>query len=76
MSDADSRQQSAIEGLSRGLVQMKVDATNWKVLWRDPKTGEYWKEYFAHSEHHGGGPPSFIRITEEQAKLEFDSWQG
>jgi hypothetical protein len=76
MSDADSRQtQSGIEGLARGLVQLKVDASNWKVLWRDPKTGDYWKEYFPQSEHHGGGLASFTILTEEQAELEFGSWQ-
>jgi hypothetical protein len=51
--------------------QLKVDSYNWRVLWRDPTTGEYWKESFPHSEAHGGGPSKFERITEAQANIEF-----
>jgi hypothetical protein len=53
------------------LVQVVVDDVNWKVLHRNPKTGEYWKEWFAQSEMQGGGPPVFERISYEEAKREF-----
>jgi hypothetical protein len=53
------------------LVQVKVNDQQWTVLWRDPLTGQFWKEYFPHSERHGGGPSSFVKITEEQALAEF-----
>ena len=53
------------------LVQVVVDDVNWKILHRNPKTGEYWKESFPHSEIHGGGPPVFEKISEEEAKREF-----
>jgi hypothetical protein len=56
------------------LVQVKIDAVNWKVLWKNPQTGEFWKEYFPQSELQGGGPPEFVQITEEEAKSEFTSW--
>jgi hypothetical protein len=36
--------------------------------------GEFWKECFPHSELHGGGPPEFVQITEEEAKSEFTAW--
>ena len=58
----------------RNLVQIKVDPTNWKVLWQNPQTGEFWKEYFPHSELQGGGAPEFVQISEEEAKSEFISW--
>jgi hypothetical protein len=58
----------------QNLVQIKVDAANWKVLWKDPQTGKFWKEYFPYSELQGGGPPEFIQITEEEAKSDFASW--
>ena len=58
----------------RNLVQIKVDSVNWKVLWKNPQTGEFWKEYFPCSELQGGGPPEFVQITEEEAKAEFTSW--
>jgi hypothetical protein len=56
------------------LVQLKLDSTNWRVLWRNPRTGELWKEYFPYPEAHGGGPSEFVRITEEEAKKEFGSF--
>jgi hypothetical protein len=55
----------------KNLVQVVVDDMNWKVLHRDPTTGEYWKEYFPHSEMQGGGPPVFEKISEEEAGREF-----
>jgi hypothetical protein len=58
----------------QNLVPIKVDAANWKVLWKDPRTGKFWKEYFPHSELQGGGPPEFVQITEEEAKSEFALW--
>ena len=55
----------------RNLVQVVVDDINWKVLHRNPTTGEYWKEFFPQSGMHGGGPPVFVKISEEEAKREF-----
>ena len=55
------------------LVQIKVDSVHWKVLWRNPQTGEFWKEYFPQSEMHGGGPPELVKITKEEAESEFGS---
>ena len=53
------------------LVQVVVDDVNWIVLYRDPKTGDYWKEYFPQSELHGGGPPIFVRISLDDAERDF-----
>ncbi len=58
----------------QNLVQLKVDSVNWKVLWKNPKTGEFWKEFFPQSEMHGGGPPEFVKISEQEAKTECGSW--
>lgn len=55
----------------KSLVQIAVDDVNWNVLHRNPATGEYWKEFFPQSEMHGGGPPVFMKISEEEAKREF-----
>jgi hypothetical protein len=59
---------------NQNLVQLKVDDVSWKVLWENPQTGEFWKEYFPQSEVHGGGPPEFLKISEQQARQEFGSW--
>jgi len=56
------------------LIQRKVDDVSWQVLWQNPQTNEFWKEYFPESELHGGGPPEFVKITEQEAKAEFGSW--
>jgi len=61
------------EYAKRSLVQLRVDSVNWKVLWRNPKTGNYWKEYFPQAEMHGGGPSEFVRISEREALAEFGS---
>lgn len=58
----------------QNLIQRKVDDVNWKVLWENPQTGEFWKEYFPQSEMHGGGSPEFVKITGQEAKAEFGSW--
>jgi hypothetical protein len=57
------------------LVKVKVHDVNWRTLWRNPQTGEYWKECFPQSEMHGGGLPEFAKITEAQAKEQFGRWQ-
>jgi hypothetical protein len=44
------------------LVQVVVDDVDWKVLHRNPTTGEYWKEFFPQSKMHGGGPPVFVKM--------------
>jgi hypothetical protein len=58
----------------KDLVQIKVDPVKWKVLWKDVRTGEFWKEYFPQSELHGGGPSELVKLTEEEAKSEFGPW--
>lgn len=53
------------------LVQVLVDDVNWKILHRNPSNGDYWKEFFPQSEMHGGGPPVFLKISDEEVKREF-----
>ena len=56
----------------KNLVQVLVDDVNWKILHRNPTTGEYWKEFFPQSEMQGGGPPVFVKISKEEVEREFD----
>ncbi|MEM1223525.1 MAG: Imm27 family immunity protein [Verrucomicrobiota bacterium] len=53
------------------LQQIKVDDVEWKILHRNPKTGQYWKEWFPRSHMHGGGPPEFVKISDAEAREEF-----
>ncbi|MCO5068755.1 MAG: hypothetical protein M9910_08775 [Kiritimatiellae bacterium] len=53
------------------LVQLKTDAVNGKILWRNPTTGDFWKEYFPWPEAHGDGPSVFVKISADEAEREF-----
>jgi hypothetical protein len=55
----------------KNLIQVAVDDVNWKVLYRNAVTGDYWKEFFPDSGMHGGGPPAFVKISKEEARREF-----
>jgi hypothetical protein len=48
-----------------------VDAESRKILWRDPVTGQFWRETFSPGEMQAPGPPEYVRITEEEARAEF-----
>lgn len=53
------------------LSELAVDSRGWKVLYRCPETGIYWKEWFPRSEAHGGGPQELVQISPEEAREEF-----
>ena len=55
------------------LVQIAVDDVNWKILYKNPTTNEYWKEFFPSSELQGGGPPIFIKVSKNDAEHEFNT---
>lgn len=55
----------------KNLIQVLVDDVNWKILHRNPITGEHWMECFPQSELQGGGPPVFVKISKEEVKREF-----
>lgn len=56
------------------LEQLKVNESAWIVLHRCPNTGRLWKEYFPHSDEHGGGSPEYEQISLSKAKEEFGSF--
>jgi len=58
------------------LVEVAIDQANWRVLYRCPSTGKYWKEYFPYPEAQGGGSPEFIQISPSEAKREFGNDEG
>jgi len=37
------------------LVQVVVDTVNWTTLYRDPNTGEYWKQFYPNRKRKAGG---------------------
>lgn len=58
------------------LVLITVDSINWKTLYKCPVTENLWKEYYPHSEEHGGGSPEFIKISKDEANKEFSIKNG
>lgn len=44
----------------------------WDLLYQDPADGRYWVKTYPHSEAHGGGAPTLICISEEEARKAFD----
>jgi hypothetical protein len=53
------------------LREIKDNSETWETLYQCPITKTFWKEYYPHSEQHGGGPPELIQITPEDAKRDF-----
>ena len=41
------------------------------MLYRDPGDGRYWELAYPNGEMHGGGPPSLIMLTEQEAKTKY-----
>lgn len=50
---------------------IRVDRTTWEKLFQDPKDSRYWLLYYPYSEMHGGGPPSLMEISYQDAEARF-----
>jgi len=62
---------AAQDYISEHLELIKDNPETWESLYKCPITKKFWKEYYPHSEAHGGGPPELIQITPEDAKRDF-----
>ncbi|RYE14490.1 MAG: hypothetical protein EOP34_06435, partial [Rickettsiales bacterium] len=49
------------------LINIKTDYSGWDTLYRDPDDGRYWELIYPKSEMQGGGPPSLILLSDDQA---------
>lgn len=43
----------------------------WSALYKDPTDGRLWELTYPNSDWHGGGPPSLIHISQEEAKKKY-----
>ena len=50
---------------------IRVDRSTWEKLYQDPKDNRYWLLYYPYSEMHGGGPPSLMAISYQDAEARF-----
>lgn len=53
------------------LKKVIADASGWDILYQDPNDDRYWELLYMNSEMHGGGPPSLINISFEDAKKKY-----
>jgi len=62
-----------IDWLRNGYLQLiTTDESGWLNLYRDSEDGRYWQLQFEHGGMmHGGGPPSLIMISEQEARAQY-----
>lgn len=48
------------------------DKSGWDILYQDPEDKRYWELTFPNSELQGGGPPSLIMISKEDAMKRYN----
>ncbi|RYE26746.1 MAG: hypothetical protein EOP45_03375 [Sphingobacteriaceae bacterium] len=53
------------------LTKIKTDYSGWDTLYRDPDDGRYWELIYPKSEMQGGGPPSLILLSDDQASNKY-----
>ena len=56
---------------SHHLKKVATDASGWDILYQDPNDDRYWELLYLNSGMHGGGPPSLINISFEDAKNKY-----
>ena len=53
------------------LKKIAADESGWLVLYQDPEDHRYWELCYANGEMQGGGPPSLIMLSEDEAKEKY-----
>jgi hypothetical protein len=57
--------------INNHLTKIATDKTGWDVLYVDPDDKRLWELIYPQSEMQGGGPPSLIHISNEEAKTKY-----
>ena len=57
--------------ISNQLQRIATDLSGWETLYIDPVDKRLWELTYLNSEMHGGGPQSFIYISNEDAKKKY-----
>jgi hypothetical protein len=53
------------------LTKIETDYSGWDTLYRDPDDGRYRELIYPKSEMQGGGPPSLILLSNDQASNKY-----
>lgn len=56
---------------SNYLVKIATNETGWIILYQDPEDKRYWELVYEHGELQGGGPPSLIQLSKEDAASKY-----
>jgi len=54
------------------LVKIASNETGWKTIYKDPNDNRYWVLEYRDSELQGGGAPSLINISKEEANSKYN----
>lgn len=57
--------------INNQLKKIATDESGWDVLYIDPDDNRFWELVYSESEMQGGGPPSLIHISNENAKKKY-----
>lgn len=52
-------------------VLKQISKGHWETLFIDPNDGRYWEHTYLQSEMHGGGPPSLVHISADEAREKY-----
>lgn len=59
--------------INNQLKRIGTDKSGWDVLYIDPADNRLWELTYPESEMQGGGPPTLICISNEEAKQKYPS---
>jgi len=61
--------------LENQLKQLGMDASGWDSLYLNPSDNSFWELIFPQSQIQGGGPPTLIYLSKEEARLKYPEIQ-
>ena len=61
----------AMEFIDSNCTKIANDDSGWETLYKANSTNEYWILSYPNSGEHGGGEPSMILVTPEEANEKF-----
>ena len=67
----DNSSRRVLDLITDYLERLGRDDSGWDTLYRDPGDNRLWELIYLQSELHGGGPPSLLLISQEEAAAKY-----